>query len=87
MVVAAGAADRQPEEAARDDVDRVVALVGARDLDGAVVVVPRPEAEEAERRQRRRARPRRPAGRPASCALTNWSYGMSSLKALITQSR
>ena len=56
MIVAAGAADRQPEEAARDDVDAIVAFVGARDLDRAVVVVPGAEPEEAERRQRARAR-------------------------------
>jgi hypothetical protein len=56
VIVAARAADREAEEAARDDVDAVVPLVGARDLDRAVVVEPRPEAEEAQRRQRARAR-------------------------------
>ena len=51
VVVTAGAADGQAEHAAADGIDAIVALVGVRDLDGAVVVVPRPEAEEAQRRQ------------------------------------
>ena len=57
VVVAAGAADRQPEEAARHHVDAIVPLVRARDFDGAVVVEPGSEPEEPERGQR--ARPRR----------------------------
>ena len=58
MIVAARAADGQAEEAARHDVDAIVPLVGARDLDRAVVVEPRAEPEEPERRQRARARRR-----------------------------
>jgi len=56
VIVAAGAADRHAQEAARHDVDTIVPLVGARDLDGAVVVVPRAETQKPERRQRADAR-------------------------------
>ena len=54
VVVAARARDRHPQEAAGDDVDAIVAFVGAGDFDRAVVVVPRAEAEQAERRQHAR---------------------------------
>ena len=51
VIVAACAADGEAEKPARDDVDAVVAFVGPRDLDGAVVVVPRAEPEQPERGQ------------------------------------
>ena len=51
VVVAARARDRQPEQSAADDIHAVVAFVGVRDLDRAVVVVPRTEAEKPERGQ------------------------------------
>ena len=69
-----------------DRVHAIVALVGARDLDRAVVVIPRAEAEEPERRQMR-TRVCSSSRSAASCAVTNWSYGRSSLNARITQSR
>ena len=88
VIVAAGAADGQAEEAARHDVDAIVALVGAGDLDRAVVVEPRARGRGSRApAASARASPRRPSRSPASCALTNWSYGRSSLNALITQSR
>jgi len=51
VVVAAGAADGEAEETSAHGIDAVVTLVGARDLDGAVVVVPRSEAEKPQRWQ------------------------------------
>ena len=87
MIVAAGAADGQAEEAARDDVDAIVPLVGARDS--------RPRRCRSTTGRGRgspsagsvRARVSSSSRSPASCAWTNWSYGRSSLNALITQSR
>ena len=52
VIVAAGAANGQAHEPARNDVDAVVPFVGASDFKSAVVVVPRPKAEEAGGRQR-----------------------------------
>ncbi len=51
VVVAAGAAHGEAQEAAAHRVHAVVALVGVGDLDRAVVVVPRPQPQEPERRQ------------------------------------
>ena len=55
VIVTPRAPHGQSEEAARHDVDAIVAFVGARDFDGAVVVVPRPQAEKSESGQRPRA--------------------------------
>ena len=52
MIVAARAADRESEEAASYDVHTIVPLVGARDFDGAVVVIPGSEPEHPGRGQR-----------------------------------
>ncbi len=51
VVVAARAPDGQAEQAAADHVHAVVSLVGVRDLDSAVVVVPRTETQKPERRE------------------------------------
>ena len=56
VIVTASARDREAQETPRDGVHSIVTFVGARDLDRAIVVVPRAEAQEAERRKRSHAR-------------------------------
>ena len=52
VIVAAGATHGQSQEAASDHVDSIVTLIGARDFDRAVVVIPGTQPEESCRGQR-----------------------------------
>ena len=87
VVVAAGAGDREPEERLRRRVDLLVDHVHLELPAVALVVRLRADRQEAGGDQR--ARPSAwssVAGSrsPASCSRTNWSYGLSALKAAMT---
>ena len=81
VIVAAGASDGQTKESTSEHVHAVMAFVGARFGRFDDLVVPGTQREQTQPGAQRTGRRFFSSRSPAICALTNRSYGMSSLNA------